>query len=78
VNAVIATIAAWGDQDLQADWRLTHQGQTLVTWPRHRVVRDTLFNHWYHHRGQLTVHLRLLDVPLPGIYGPTADEAFEL
>ena len=42
--------------------------------PRSGVLRSLLFNHWYHHRGQLTVHLRLLDVPLPSVYGPTADE----
>jgi uncharacterized damage-inducible protein DinB len=39
-----------------------------------RVLRAILLNHWYHHRGQLSVYLRLLDVPLPSIYGPSADE----
>ena len=38
------------------------------------VLRSFLFNHWYHHRGQLLVYLRLLDVPMPSVYGPTADE----
>jgi uncharacterized damage-inducible protein DinB len=38
------------------------------------MIRTILLNHWYRHRGQLTVYLRLLDVPLPGIYGPTADD----
>ncbi len=46
----------------------------LFAVPRHVLVRSLVFNHWYHHRGQLTVYLRLLDVPLPPIYGPTADE----
>lgn len=52
-----------------------HLGQQeLFAAPRHVLVRSLVFNHWYHHRGQLTVYLRLLDVPLPPIYGPTADE----
>jgi uncharacterized damage-inducible protein DinB len=41
--------------------------------PRHLAIRDSI-NHWAHHRGQLSVYLRLLDVPLPSIYGPSADE----
>ena len=48
--------------------------QELFALPRHVLVRSLIFNHWYHHRGQLTVYLRMLDVPLPPIYGPTADE----
>lgn len=46
----------------------------LFAVPRHVLVRSLMFNHWYHHRGQLTVYLRLLGVPLPPLYGPTADE----
>ena len=46
----------------------------LFAQPRRDVLRSLLFNHAYHHRGQLTVYLRLLDVPLPPVYGPTADE----
>lgn len=49
-------------------------GQELFALPRLSLVRSLMFNHWYHHRGQLCVYLRLLDVPLPPIYGPTADE----
>ena len=48
--------------------------QQLFELPRFTLVRSLTFNHWYHHRGQLSVYLRLLDVPLPPIYGPTADE----
>jgi uncharacterized damage-inducible protein DinB len=48
--------------------------QELFALPRLALVRSLMFNHWYHHRGQLCVYLRLLDVPLPPIYGPTADE----
>ena len=43
--------------------------------PRVVMLRALLLNHWYHHRGQLSVYLRLLDVPVPSMYGPTADEA---
>ena len=42
--------------------------------PRAALLRSIMLNHWYHHRGQLSVYLRLLDVPLPSIYGPSADE----
>ena len=54
-------------------WSLKMGDQVLFTSPRGVVVRQTI-NHLVHHRGQLTVYLRLLDVPVPSIYGPTADE----
>ncbi len=59
--------------ELDVPWSLKSKGQVLFTAPRGEVVRGHL-NHLIHHRGQLTVYLRLLDVPLPQIYGPTADE----
>jgi len=58
-----------------ATWRLHSGGKELLAVPRIAMVRDILFNHWYHHRGQLSVYLRMLDVPLPMVYGPTADES---
>jgi uncharacterized damage-inducible protein DinB len=67
-------LAAWGDEGLDAPWTLTRDGAALVTMPRGEVLRALMLNHSYHHRGQLTVYLRLLDVPLPPVYGPTADE----
>jgi uncharacterized damage-inducible protein DinB len=54
-------------------WRITKQGQVLLEMPRMGVIRTLLLNHLIHHRGQLSVYLRLKDVPLPSIYGPTAD-----
>jgi uncharacterized damage-inducible protein DinB len=54
-------------------WRLLMKGQTVMEQPRHEVLRDT-FNHLAHHRGQLTVYLRLTDRTVPPIYGPTADD----
>jgi uncharacterized damage-inducible protein DinB len=58
---------------LQEPWSLRMGGEVVFTQPREQVVRNHL-SHLIHHRGQLTVYLRLLDVPLPSIYGPTADE----
>jgi uncharacterized damage-inducible protein DinB len=55
-------------------WRMTSQGKEIMAAPRMALVRALVFNHWYHHRGQLLVYLRLLDVPVPSVYGPTADE----
>ncbi len=61
------------DADLGTEWSLKHGDKVLFRAPRAVIVRNTI-SHLIHHRGQLTVYLRLLDVPLPPIYGPTADE----
>src|ERR1700742_3916907 len=63
------------DQQATAVWRLMRKDQVLATMPRIGFLRSVMLNHWYHHRGQLSVYLRLLDVPLPVIYGPSADES---
>jgi uncharacterized damage-inducible protein DinB len=63
------------DERLLGPWRLEKEGAELFTVPRVALMRSFLLNHLYHHRGQLTVYLRELDVPLPSIYGPTADES---
>jgi uncharacterized damage-inducible protein DinB len=57
-----------------ASWRLTLRGSEVLFISRGGVLRSLLLNHWYHHRGQLSVYLRLLDVPIPVIYGRSADE----
>lgn len=57
-----------------ATWRLKANGQEILAIPRVELVRNIMLNHWYHHRGQLSVYLRLLEVPVPSIYGPSADE----
>jgi uncharacterized damage-inducible protein DinB len=62
------------DTDMHSTWRVTKEGQEIMAVPKTAVARSFLLNHWYHHRGQLTVYLRLHDVPLPSVYGPTADE----
>lgn len=57
-----------------AKWHLLKNGRELFSRPRIEVVRTIMLNHWYHHRGQLSVYLRLLNVPVPVIYGRSADE----
>jgi uncharacterized damage-inducible protein DinB len=68
-----AALQAAKDADFAVPWSLTRGDQVLFTQPRAAVVRSHI-SHLSHHRGQLTVYLRLLDVPIPSIYGPTADE----
>ena len=69
-----AAIAAASDEHLMQPWSLLAGGQPLFTMPRVVVLRSMIFNHVIHHRGQLTVYLRLNDVAVPAIYGPSADE----
>jgi uncharacterized damage-inducible protein DinB len=66
-------IAASKDSDYSVPWSLKHGERVIFSLPRGPVVRQHI-NHLVHHRGQLTVYLRLVDVPVPSIYGPTADE----
>ena len=66
-------IASAKDSDFKINWSLKRGEQVFFTAPRAVIVRQTI-NHLVHHRGQLTVYLRLVDVPVPSIYGPTADE----
>jgi uncharacterized damage-inducible protein DinB len=73
VKEARAAITETKDPDYGVPWSLTRGEQVLLTMPRGSVVRQHI-NHLVHHRGQLTVYLRLLDVPIPSIYGPTADE----
>ncbi len=63
------------DEHLMTSWKLLVAGKPVVEDPRYAVIRDTVFNHAAHHRGQLTVYLRLLNEPVPAIYGPSADDA---
>lgn len=62
------------DAELMATWRLMKGEHELFAGPRMKMLRSVMLNHWYHHRGQLTMYLRALDVPIPSIYGPSADE----
>ncbi len=62
------------DAALNEVWRLMNGDRELFAIPRAALLRSIMLNHWYHHRGQLSVYLRELDVPIPSIYGPSADE----
>ena len=75
VAAARAALAACRDEDWGANWSLTGNGHTYFTLPRAAVIRSFVFNHIVHHRAQLTVYLRLLGAPVPGLYGPSADES---
>jgi uncharacterized damage-inducible protein DinB len=69
-----ALIVAASDEDLMKPWSLVVRGQKAFTMPKIAVLRGFVMNHIIHHRGQLTVYLRLNDVAVPSLYGPSADE----
>lgn len=74
--AVTAAMERLREPALGDTWRMRHGDRVLVQQPRLAVLRGMGINHLIHHRAQLSVYLRLLDVPLPPMYGPTADESF--
>jgi uncharacterized damage-inducible protein DinB len=76
VASARAVLAASADAELQAPWTLKNAGHPLFTAPKASALRTWVFNHAVHHRGQLSVYLRLCGVPLPAMYGPTADVPF--
>ena len=67
-------LAGASDEHLGKTWSLIYGGQTVFSMPRVAVLRNMVMSHMIHHRGQLSVYLRLLDVPIPGMYGPSADQ----
>lgn len=67
-------IAAVKEDALGEDWSLLHRGQPIFTMPRSTVIRSFVLNHTVHHRAILCVYLRLNDIPVPGMYGPSGDE----
>jgi uncharacterized damage-inducible protein DinB len=74
VATATETLKRQSNDRLAAKWQLKKNGKLIVEMPRLGMVRSFLMNHLIHHRGQLSVYLRLQNVPLPSIYGPTADE----
>lgn len=74
VAAARASLAKATDAEMAAPWTLRNGAHEIFTLPRIAALRSFVMNHLIHHRGQLSVYLRLKDVPLPPIYGPTADE----
>ena len=75
VSEARGAISETSDEQFKQPWTLLAGGQPIFTMPRQDVVRSMIMNHLIHHRGQLTLYLRLLDVAVPGMYGPSADEA---
>jgi uncharacterized damage-inducible protein DinB len=73
VREAVAALNQTTDEEFEKSWSLRNGEQVYMTMPKRNVLRSFSFSHLYHHRGQLSVYLRLLNVPLPGIYGPTAD-----
>lgn len=74
VGSARVGIAGMSDPEFLAPWTFKNNGQVVFTMPRAAALRSFVMNHMIHHRGQLTVYLRLKNVPLPPVYGPTADE----
>ncbi len=67
-------LATFDDQAMRETWRLMAGEQELLAQPRAQFLRDTMLSHWYQHRGQFSVYLRLLNIPVPASWGPSADE----
>ena len=74
VAAARAILEGAGDEKLMETWSLLAGGETMFAMPKVAVLRSFIMNHMIHHRAQLTVYLRMNDVPLPALYGPSADE----
>jgi uncharacterized damage-inducible protein DinB len=74
VKAAQEYVGGLTESDLDGKWRMTSHGKEVIAMSRLEFLRAIMLNHWYHHRGQLSVYLRLLNVPVPSIYGPSADE----
>jgi uncharacterized damage-inducible protein DinB len=74
VKQARAALEGMSDADLMAAWSVLDGDRPIMTMPRVAALRAIMLNHWYHHRGQLSVYLRQLNVPVPSIYGPSADE----
>ena len=68
-----AALKSTNDEYLKTTWRLLAGGKVALELPRHEMIRDTI-NHWAHHRGQMTVYLRLMGAKVPALYGPSADD----
>ena len=74
VNKAIASLENANDADFEKMWTLRNGEKVFFSMPKKVVLRTVAYSHHYHHRGQLSVYLRLLDIPIPGMYGPSADE----
>lgn len=68
-----AALEKTSDEHLMTNWKLLAQGKVVIELPRYQMIQET-FNHWSHHRGQMTVYLRLMGAKVPALYGPSADD----
>lgn len=75
IAAALADLQECDDASMMQEWTLRHGEHVIFKLPRVAALRSFAFSHFIHHRGQLAVYLRLLDIPVPSIYGPSADEA---
>ncbi len=74
VGKAMAALENAKDEDFDKMWTLRNGAHEIFTMPKKAVIRSMAYSHHYHHRGQLSVYLRLLDIPVPGMYGPSADD----
>jgi len=74
IAAVRDILPTFDEAAMSEVWRLSVAGNQVVAQPRRQFIRDVMFSHWYQHRGQFAVYLRLLNVPVPASWGPSADE----
>jgi uncharacterized damage-inducible protein DinB len=74
VRQARAALGRMDDAAIMATWKVLDGDKEIMAMPRVAFLRSIMLNHWYHHRGQLSVYLRQLNVPVPSIYGPSADE----
>ena len=74
ITAVREALPRFDDADLRETWRLVAGDREVLAMPRGQFLRDVMLNHWYQHRGQFSVYLRLLDIAVPASWGPSADE----
>lgn len=74
ITAVRTLLPKFDDAAMQETWRLVAGGRELLAQPRVLFLRDVMLNHWYQHRGQFSVYLRVLNVAVPASWGPSADE----
>ena len=74
ITAVRSVLPKFDDSAMSETWRLVVDGQEILAQPRGEFLRDIMLNHWYQHRGQFSVYLRLLNIPVPASWGPSADE----
>lgn len=72
--AARASIASTSDADFDVPWSFKRAGVTMMTMPRYQMLRSMMLNHLVHHRAQLAMYLRMVDLPVPSMYGPTADD----